>query len=74
LVVALQLYEDSISFTERCDLIRHGLHALLGQIKKVSEQDKALQQPPMPTWSIQRVCCSLLATSLPTLTFLTLQM
>jgi glucosamine--fructose-6-phosphate aminotransferase (isomerizing) len=44
LMMALQLSEDRISFTERHSQIILGLHALPGQIKKVLEQDKALQQ------------------------------
>jgi glucosamine--fructose-6-phosphate aminotransferase (isomerizing) len=44
LMMALQLSEDRISFTERRNQIILGLHALPGQIKKVLEQDKALQQ------------------------------
>jgi len=44
LMMALQLSEDRISFTERRNQIIDGLHALPAQIKKVLEQDKALQQ------------------------------
>ncbi|KAF8068978.1 hypothetical protein FPV67DRAFT_1561718 [Lyophyllum atratum] len=44
LMIALQLSEDRISFTERRNQIIDGLHALPGQIKKVLEQDKSLQQ------------------------------
>jgi len=44
IMMALQLSEDRISFTERRNQIIDGLHALPGQIKKVLEQDKALQQ------------------------------
>lgn len=43
-MIALQLSEDHISFTERRNQIIDGLHALPGQIKKVLEQDAALQQ------------------------------
>ncbi|PPQ75405.1 hypothetical protein CVT24_012967 [Panaeolus cyanescens] len=44
LMMALQLSEDRISFTERRNQIISGLHALPGQIKKVLELDSALQQ------------------------------
>ncbi|KAF9467916.1 L-glutamine D-fructose 6-phosphate amidotransferase [Collybia nuda] len=44
LMIALQLSEDRISFTERRNQIIDGLHALPGQIKKVLEQDQSLQQ------------------------------
>lgn len=44
LMIALQLSEDRISFTERRNQIIDGLHSLPAQIKKVLEQDKALQQ------------------------------
>ncbi|GLB42275.1 putative SIS domain containing protein [Lyophyllum shimeji] len=44
LMIALQLSEDRISFTERRNQIINGLHALPGQIKKVLDLDKALQQ------------------------------
>lgn len=43
-MMALQLSEDRISLTERRTQIIEGLHALPGQIKKVLEGDKALQQ------------------------------
>jgi glucosamine--fructose-6-phosphate aminotransferase (isomerizing) len=44
LMIALQLSEDRISFTERRNQIIDGLHSLPAQIKKVLEQDQALQQ------------------------------
>ncbi|KAG9221883.1 glutamine--fructose-6-phosphate transaminase (isomerizing) [Pleurotus ostreatus] len=44
LMMALQLSEDRISFTERRNQIIAGLHELPGQIKVVLEQDRALQQ------------------------------
>ncbi|KAF8903936.1 L-glutamine D-fructose 6-phosphate amidotransferase [Gymnopilus junonius] len=44
LMIALQLSEDRISFTERRNQIINGLHALPGQIKKVLELDSSLQQ------------------------------
>ncbi|PPQ89216.1 hypothetical protein CVT25_001295 [Psilocybe cyanescens] len=44
LMIALQLSEDRISFTERRNQIIDGLHALPAQIKKVLELDSALQQ------------------------------
>ncbi len=43
-MMALQLSEDRISFTERRNQIIAGLHELPGQIKVVLEQDRALQQ------------------------------
>jgi glutamine---fructose-6-phosphate transaminase (isomerizing) len=43
-MMALQLSEDRISLTERRNQIIAALHALPGQIKKVLEQDKGLQQ------------------------------
>ena len=43
-MIALQLSEDRISFTERRNQIISGLHALPAQIKKVLEQDSALEQ------------------------------
>lgn len=43
-MIALQLSEDRISFTERRSQIIDGLHAMPGMIKKVLEQDSALQQ------------------------------
>jgi len=43
-MMALQLSEDRISFTERRTQIIAALHELPGQIKKILEQDKALQQ------------------------------
>lgn len=43
-MIALQLSEDRISFTERRNQIISGLHALPSQIKKVLEQDRILQQ------------------------------
>jgi glucosamine--fructose-6-phosphate aminotransferase (isomerizing) len=44
LMIALQLSEDRISFTERRNQIINGLHALPAQIKKVLDQDTALEQ------------------------------
>ena len=44
LMMALQLSEDRISLTERRNQIIEGLHALPGQIKKVLEGDKGLQE------------------------------
>ncbi|KAJ7359678.1 hypothetical protein DFH08DRAFT_846715 [Mycena albidolilacea] len=44
LLMALQLSEDRISFSERRRQIIDGLHAMPGMIKKVLDQDKALQQ------------------------------
>lgn len=44
MMIALQLSEDRISFTERRNQIINGLHALPGQIKKVLELDAGLQE------------------------------
>ncbi|TFK38032.1 L-glutamine D-fructose 6-phosphate amidotransferase [Crucibulum laeve] len=44
LMMALQLSEDRISFTERRNQIIAGLHALPAQIKKILELDSTLQQ------------------------------
>jgi glucosamine--fructose-6-phosphate aminotransferase (isomerizing) len=44
LMIALQLSEDRISFTERRNQIINGLHALPGQIKKILELDSQIQQ------------------------------
>ncbi|KAJ7032037.1 hypothetical protein C8F04DRAFT_1109005 [Mycena alexandri] len=44
LLIALQLSEDRISFSERRNQIIDGLHSLPGMIKKVLDQDNALQQ------------------------------
>ena len=44
LMIALQLSEDRISFTERRNQIINGLHALPGQIKTVLQQDEALAE------------------------------
>ncbi|KAF5310549.1 hypothetical protein D9619_008201 [Psilocybe cf. subviscida] len=44
LMIALQLSEDRISFTERRNQIIDGLHALPGQIKEVLKLDGALQE------------------------------
>ncbi|KAF8903849.1 L-glutamine D-fructose 6-phosphate amidotransferase [Mucidula mucida] len=44
LMMALQLSEDRISFTERRNQIIEGLHALPSQIKRVLEQDTQLEQ------------------------------
>jgi len=43
-MIALQLSEDRISFTERRNQIIDGLHALPGQIKKVLELDGQLKE------------------------------
>ncbi|KAJ2961970.1 hypothetical protein NUW54_g14359 [Trametes sanguinea] len=43
-MMALQLSEDRISLTERRNQIIDGLHKLPGQIKKVLEGDKGLQE------------------------------
>jgi glucosamine--fructose-6-phosphate aminotransferase (isomerizing) len=43
-MMAIQLSEDRISFTERRNQIIDGLHEMPGLIKKVLDQDKALQQ------------------------------
>lgn len=43
-MIALQLSEDRISFTERRNQIIDGLHNLPGQIKKVLELDIQLKQ------------------------------
>lgn len=43
-MMALQLSEDRMSLTQRRQQIIEGLHALPGQIKKVLEGDKALQE------------------------------
>jgi len=43
-MIALQLSEDRISFTERRNQIINGLHALPAQIKKVLELDSQLNQ------------------------------
>ena len=42
-MMALQLSEDRISFTERRNQIIAGLHELPGQISTVLKQDAALQ-------------------------------
>ncbi|KAJ7599377.1 hypothetical protein C8J56DRAFT_916545 [Mycena floridula] len=44
LMIALQLSEDRISFTERRNQIIGALHEMPGMIKKVLEQDSQLQQ------------------------------
>ena len=44
LMMALQLSEDRISFTERRNQIIAGLHSLPGQIRRVLTQDKALKE------------------------------
>jgi glucosamine--fructose-6-phosphate aminotransferase (isomerizing) len=46
-MMALQLSEDRISFTERRNQIIAALHELPGQIKEILEQDKSLQQLAM---------------------------
>ena len=43
-MMALQLSEDRISLTERRNQIIDGLHKLPGQIKKVLDGDKGLQE------------------------------
>jgi len=43
-MIALQLSEDRISFTERRNQIINGLHALPSQIKKVLGLDSQLKQ------------------------------
>jgi glucosamine--fructose-6-phosphate aminotransferase (isomerizing) len=43
-LMALQLSEDRISFTERRNQIIDGLHALPGHIRKVLESDASLQE------------------------------
>ena len=43
-MIALQLSEDRISFTERRTQVISGLHALPAQIKQVLEQDASLQE------------------------------
>lgn len=43
-MMALQLSEDRISFTERRNQIIDGLHALPGHIKTVLESDASYQQ------------------------------
>ena len=43
-MIALQLSEDRISFTERRNQIISGLHALPSQIKSVLELDSALAE------------------------------
>ncbi|KAJ7734550.1 hypothetical protein DFH07DRAFT_844706 [Mycena maculata] len=44
LLMALQLSEDRISFSQRRNEIIAGLHAMPAQIKKVLDQDSSLQQ------------------------------
>ncbi|KAG6897034.1 glutamine--fructose-6-phosphate transaminase (isomerizing) [Termitomyces sp. T32_za158] len=44
LMIALQLSEDRISFTERRNQIIDGLHALPAQIKKILELDQSIQE------------------------------
>jgi glucosamine--fructose-6-phosphate aminotransferase (isomerizing) len=53
-MIALQLSEDRISFTERRNQIIQGLHAIPSQIKKVLEQDKSLQELATTSLSNQR--------------------
>lgn len=52
--MALQLSEDRISFTPRRNQIIQGLLALPGQIKKVLELDKSLQELANTSLSNQR--------------------
>ncbi|RPD75624.1 L-glutamine D-fructose 6-phosphate amidotransferase [Lentinus tigrinus ALCF2SS1-7] len=54
LMIALQLSEDRISLTERRNQIIEGLHALPGQIKKVLDGDKGLQELATGVLSNQR--------------------
>jgi len=54
LMIALQLSEDRISFTERRNQIIQGLHAIPSQIKKVLEQDKSLQELATTSLTNQR--------------------
>ncbi|KAH8113892.1 L-glutamine D-fructose 6-phosphate amidotransferase [Phellopilus nigrolimitatus] len=54
LMIAIQLSEDHISLTERRKQIIDGLHSLPGQIKKVLEGDKWLQQLATTTLSNSR--------------------
>jgi glutamine---fructose-6-phosphate transaminase (isomerizing) len=49
-MIALQLSEDRISFTERRNQIINGLHALPAQIKKVLELDSALAELATTVW------------------------
>ncbi|KAH0580888.1 glutamine--fructose-6-phosphate transaminase (isomerizing) [Termitomyces sp. 'cryptogamus'] len=44
LMIALQLSEDRISFTDRRNQIIDGLHALPAQIKKILELDQSIQE------------------------------
>jgi glucosamine--fructose-6-phosphate aminotransferase (isomerizing) len=53
-MMALQLSEDRISFTERRNQIIDGLHALPGQIRKVLEKDASFQQLARGVLSNQR--------------------
>ena len=53
-MMALQLSEDRISLTERRNQIIDGLHSLPGQIKKVLEGDKGLQELATGVLSNQR--------------------
>lgn len=43
-MIALQLSEDRISFTERRNQIIAGLHELPAQIQRVLQQDSEIQQ------------------------------
>lgn len=43
-MIALQLSEDRISFTERRNQIIDSLHALPAQIKKILELDQSIQE------------------------------
>ena len=53
-MMALQISEDRISLTERRNQIIDGLHSLPGQIKKVLEGDKGLQELATGVLSNQR--------------------
>ena len=53
-MMAIQLSEDRLSLTERRNQIIDGLHSLPGQIKKVLEGDKGLQELATGVLSNQR--------------------
>ncbi|CAG7849715.1 Glutamine--fructose-6-phosphate aminotransferase [isomerizing] Short=GFAT; AltName: Full=D-fructose-6-phosphate amidotransferase; AltName: Full=Hexosephosphate aminotransferase [Serendipita indica DSM 11827] len=54
IMMALQLSEDRISFTERRNAIIAGLHALPQQIANVLNNDKALQEMARATLKVSR--------------------
>ncbi len=56
-MMALQLSEDRISFTERRSAIIAGLHALPGQIAAVLNNDKALQDMARATLKVLPTNC-----------------